>query len=370
MNFKLTEEQRQLQETVRRMVSGERPHQQLRAVIDGKAAWDEGLWRDLQAFGLTMLLVPEADGGAGLTMVELALIAEVLGYAGAAVPFLGHTLATLALVKGGDEEQKARWLAALAAGEVIGSVALPDAADGWAPAEWSLAGQGARLTGRKINVPHGQLADIMIVGLAGGGLGVVDCKSEGMTVRAMDSLDLTRPLAAVEFSDAPVTVLANGVAAAEDVSNAALVLLAADAFGGKRSARPSRSSRESSTSLRTWRWKSSQPGGCIGSRPTRSNTGRTGWRRWAPWPRPTPPKCFCRAPAWVPNCMAASGSPGNMTPTSGSSARCSTTRGAGAQSDSWSVRLILPDGDVEPAAGSGAPPRSGDFARPHHDAVG
>jgi acyl-CoA dehydrogenase len=214
------------------MVSGERPHQQLRAVIDGKAAWDEGLWRDLQAFGLTMLLVPEADGGAGLTMVELALIAEVLGYAGAAVPFLGHTLATLALVKGGDEEQKARWLPALAAGEVIGSVALPDAADGWAPAEWSLAGQGARLTGRKINVPHGQLADIMIVGLAGGGLGVVDCKSEGMTVRAMDSLDLTRPLAAVEFSDAPVTVLANGVAAAEDVSNAALVLLAADAFGG------------------------------------------------------------------------------------------------------------------------------------------
>jgi acyl-CoA dehydrogenase len=232
MNFKLTEDQKQLQDAVRRIVSGERNHRRLRSVIDGGSAWDEALWRDLCDFGAPGILAPEAHGGAGLTMVEAALVSEVLGYAGAAVPFLGHALAVVALAQSGDEAQKARWLPKLATGEVIGAVAISDGNDTWAPEDWTLEAKGGRLSGRKINVPHGQVAGLIIVGLAGGGLGLVEAGAAGVTVEAMDGLDLTRPLAAIEFDNAEAVILTNGSDGARRMVDAALVLLAADAFGG------------------------------------------------------------------------------------------------------------------------------------------
>ena len=232
MNFKLTPEQRQLQEAVRGIVAGERRHQGLRAVIDGQASWDERLWSDLCDFGVPGVLVPEAHGGAGLSMVELALVAEVLGHAGAAVPFLGNALATVAILHGGDDAQKARWLPKLASGEVLASVALSERNDGWEPADWRMAPEGCRVSGRKINVPGGAQVDLLIVGLEGGRLGVVDARSESVVVEPMDGLDLTRPLTSVEFTEADVVLLANGPTGASRMYSAALVLLAADAFGG------------------------------------------------------------------------------------------------------------------------------------------
>jgi acyl-CoA dehydrogenase len=70
------------------------------------------------------------------------------------------------------------------------------------------------------------------VGLAAGGLGLVEARSPGVTLEAMDGLDMTRPLAAVDFDNAEVTLLANGPDGAQRMVDAALVLLAADAFGG------------------------------------------------------------------------------------------------------------------------------------------
>jgi alkylation response protein AidB-like acyl-CoA dehydrogenase len=232
MNFKLTEEQKQLQDAIARLVGGEKRHQQLRAVIDGKTEWDEQLWRDLCAFGVPGIIVPEANGGAGLSMVELALAAEALGHAGAATPFLGHALATIAIMYGGDEDQKARWLPQLATGEVIATVALSEVNDGWSPDDWTLAAKGKGLSGRKINVPSGDITDIFVVGLKGGKLGIVDAKKPHAVIERMDGLDLTRPLTAVEFTNAEVSLLAHGDAGAARMWDAALVLLAADAFGG------------------------------------------------------------------------------------------------------------------------------------------
>lgn len=232
MNFKLSEEQHQLQDAVRRIVSAGDYHKRLRAVIDGQASWDEGSWRDLVEFGVPGIAVSERFGGIGLTMIELALVAEALGYAGAATPFLGHVLATIAIAEGGSEQQREKWLPLLASGEKIASVALSDRNDGWGPDDWSLAANGSRISGRKINVPAGQIADILVVGLAGGGLAVVEAHTPAVTVEAMDGIDLTRPLAAVEFSEAEAELLENGPAGAARMHDAALVLLSADAFGG------------------------------------------------------------------------------------------------------------------------------------------
>ncbi len=232
MNFRLNEEQRQLQHAIRRIVGDPDRHRQRRAVVDGAANYDTTLWCELCEFGTFGIVVPEDLGGSGLKLVELALVAEVLGAAGAPVPFLGQALATIAVLHGGDDDQRARWLPGLASGRISATVALSEDADSWGPADWRIAAADEHITGRKINVPSCEHPYLLIVGLEGGGLGVVESTAPGLQINAMDGIDLTRPLSSVEFDRTPVVVLTHGQAAARRMMDAACVLLAADAFGG------------------------------------------------------------------------------------------------------------------------------------------
>src|SRR3546814_8269970 len=67
-----------------------------------------------------------AHGGLGRAMVDLAIVSELFGTYAAPVPWLGHALATVAIVLGGSEAQKARWLPRLASGEVLTTVAFAE----------------------------------------------------------------------------------------------------------------------------------------------------------------------------------------------------------------------------------------------------
>ena len=76
MNFGLSEEQELLQETVRNYVANECPAPKLREIFDGDTGLDEDLWRGLVEMGIGGLAVPESYGGAGMEMIDLALVAE------------------------------------------------------------------------------------------------------------------------------------------------------------------------------------------------------------------------------------------------------------------------------------------------------
>lgn len=232
MNFRLNEDEQELQNTIARILAADRIQPRVRAVLDGKARWDAETWRELVDFGLTALIVPAEYDGMGMSMVELALCAEELGRSAAAVPFLGHVLATIAIVEGGSDEQKARLLPKLASGEMLGSVALSDANDNWGPQDWTMTPDGTTISGRKRNVPNGDLAGLLVVGLAGGQLGIVEVAAGGVSVEQFEVMDMTRPICSVDFDKAPVELLANGPAGAERLWDAALALLAADAYGG------------------------------------------------------------------------------------------------------------------------------------------
>ncbi|MGH0033256.1 MAG: acyl-CoA dehydrogenase family protein [Myxococcota bacterium] len=231
MHFGLTEEQELLQETVRGFVSGECPPQKLREIFDAGAGHDPGLWKGLAEMGLTGLVVPEAHGGAGLEVLELALVCESLGEGALPGPFLGHSLACLAVGLGGSDAQKQRWLPALASGEAIGSVAFAEDAGSWDPADWGLDARDGALTGAKCHVPAAELADLFVVGTAGGGLAVVEKGATGLAVVAAPGIDRTRPVATLRFEATPCQPLENGADAAGRVRDAGLCLLAADAFG-------------------------------------------------------------------------------------------------------------------------------------------
>lgn len=230
MNFGLSDEQKLLQETVRGFVANECPVPRLRQIFDADSDYDEALWRGLVEMGIAGLVVPEEYGGAGMELLELALVAEALGAGAVPSPFLGHVLAALAIAIGGSDEQKERWLPGIADGSRLATIALGEASEAWDPADWQAAVTDGALAGSKTYVTNADVADIIVVGITGGGFAVVESGAAGVKIESDRSVDHTRRSARVDFDGTACEVLARP--AAGRVRDAALVLLAADALGG------------------------------------------------------------------------------------------------------------------------------------------
>jgi len=230
MDFGLTEEQALLQQTVRQFAANECPLSRLREIYDSDSDFDENLWKGLTEMGVAGLLIPEAYGGAGLEMLDLALVAEVLGAAALPSPLFGHSLAALALVEGGSDEQKERVLPDLAEGSRIAAVALGEGAGVWDPDDLTAEIANGTLTTTKHYVTSADRAALFVVGLSDGKLALVEADAPGVAVEPVDSAERTRRSFTVSFDGAPAEELE--VAAGRRVRDAALILLAADAFGG------------------------------------------------------------------------------------------------------------------------------------------
>jgi alkylation response protein AidB-like acyl-CoA dehydrogenase len=228
MDFALSDEQELLQETVRGFVAKECPAQTVRAVFDGERHAVPALWKGLAEMGIAGLVVPEAQGGAGLELLDLALVAEELGRGAVPVPFLGHALASLAIARGGSAVQQAKWLPRLAAGELRASVALAEPGGAWLPEQWSSELAQGRVSGRKSFAPETDGAALFVVGCRGGRLALVEA-GPGLIATPEATLDRGRPLASLALEAAAAEPLA-GFDGARLV-DAACVLLAADAFG-------------------------------------------------------------------------------------------------------------------------------------------
>ncbi len=87
MNFDFSDEQKQLRDEARKFLNEKCPPKAVRAVLDGKAAYDRELWQGLAEMGFLGVAIPESYGGAGAGHLELCVIAEEMGRALAPVPF-------------------------------------------------------------------------------------------------------------------------------------------------------------------------------------------------------------------------------------------------------------------------------------------
>ena len=139
MEFALSLEQRQFDNSLRAFLADRLPMEQLRALAEEGSGHDESLWHGLTELGLHGLLVPERFGGAGLQMLDAAVATEALGNAAAPVPFVGNAMATLALMHSATEAQQDDYLPLIAAGEARFAVMFAGAAGqtGAADANWT-----------------------------------------------------------------------------------------------------------------------------------------------------------------------------------------------------------------------------------------
>lgn len=127
MDFTITEDQATLTQGVRDYLAGVHTPEVLRALDTSDSRRSEGVWRGLAQMGLPGLLVPEAEGGLSLSLLDAVLIAAELGRAGVAEPLAETALvAAPLLARAGGQEAL---LAAIAAGEA--KVALQHPANPW-----------------------------------------------------------------------------------------------------------------------------------------------------------------------------------------------------------------------------------------------
>lgn len=183
-------------------------------------------WDTAKEQGWTALALPEADGGLGLGLIELGLIAHQAGRSISGAPFLTSSFgAAKAVELFGSEAQKSRWLPGLASGETIGAIAFAAGADAL-PHQPDVTITSDRLNGTARGVSAGLAADVAVVFANGPGmpvLALVDLAKARRT--AVPSFDNSRVIADLDFTGTPAETLAVGSAARE----AALHILALQA---------------------------------------------------------------------------------------------------------------------------------------------
>jgi alkylation response protein AidB-like acyl-CoA dehydrogenase len=124
MQLEFTAEQEELRDSVRAVLARECPIGLLRELVE-KGTPPDQLWARMVELDWPALTIAEEHGGIGLGFVELAVVLEELGRVVAPGPLFA-TVAQFApaIREAGSDEQRERFLGAVARGELTGAVAV------------------------------------------------------------------------------------------------------------------------------------------------------------------------------------------------------------------------------------------------------
>ncbi len=204
-------------------VTDQSPVQKFREMRDSGVA--EGFaaepWSAMVEMGWTGILIPEQYGGSNLGFLTFGVVLEQLGRQLAASPLFASALVgTSALLLGGNDAQKQRWLPGVVDGSQVLTLAV-DEGPRHAPVATALSaaadGGGFRLSGSKTFVPEGLAATALVTAARTSGtpgssdgitLFVVPADSAGISRSRLATVD-SRGYANVRFDN--VTVDSSGV---------------------------------------------------------------------------------------------------------------------------------------------------------------
>ncbi|HXJ78428.1 MAG TPA: acyl-CoA dehydrogenase family protein [Candidatus Methylomirabilis sp.] len=244
MNFDFSHDQKVLRDQARKFLGEHASSTRVRRILDTDAPYDAELWQGMGEMGWMSTAIPESYGGAGFGYLELCVIAEELGRSLAPTPFSSTIyLAVEALLRAGSEAQKKRWLPRIAQGQAIGCFALAEGPHGATADSMTTRVAGGRLSGVKIPVMDGDVADFAVVaartGEPGLSLFLVDLTAPGVSRASVSTVDPTRSHARIAFAETPAERLgtdAEGGALVERLLDRAAVLVAFEQVGGAQAA--------------------------------------------------------------------------------------------------------------------------------------
>jgi alkylation response protein AidB-like acyl-CoA dehydrogenase len=231
MDFALTEEQLQLQDSLDRFLGDKSPLERVRDTVATGPTHDADVWQGLAELGVTGLLVPEEFGGAGLSLLDAALVAEVLGRHVTPVAWLSTAvLAPLAIKSAGSKEQQQQWLPGIADGSLQVAVAISEASGRREGAGVTFS--DGKLNGRAMFVYGAADAGLVLVATEGGELCAVEKGAAGLEYTALRTIDDTQCLGELNFAAVPAQHLSAADAGlVASLQDAGRVILAADTLG-------------------------------------------------------------------------------------------------------------------------------------------
>jgi alkylation response protein AidB-like acyl-CoA dehydrogenase len=205
MDFGLSEEQRLLQDTIRKLLADAFPTTRAREVSKTASAHDASLWKLLAENGALGALIPEKHGGSELSFLDAMLIAEEVGRAAGPGAYAATAvMAAVAIGGSGDETLQKEVLPQIAAGTTRIGVALSEA-------------HGAR-DGARVRLDHGRADGVALFALdaveadrllvyTSGELALVSTATPAVEVVPLSAVDGTRRFAEVRLHAAEVTLI-------------------------------------------------------------------------------------------------------------------------------------------------------------------
>jgi alkylation response protein AidB-like acyl-CoA dehydrogenase len=165
----LTEEHVMLRDMARNWTAQQSPVAAFRMLRDTGSAngYDPTVFADMAAMGWTGVIIPEDYGGSNFGTLALGMVLEETARTLTASPLLATALvAASAIMLGGTEAQKQTWLPGIAAGDLVGALAV-DEGPRHRPASVATTATrsdgGYVLEGRKCFVAEGAAAGLLIV---------------------------------------------------------------------------------------------------------------------------------------------------------------------------------------------------------------
>jgi pimeloyl-CoA dehydrogenase small subunit len=250
MDFDFTEEQRLLDETVRRLVKDEYGFEKRRGYKASPDGFSRKLWQRYAEIGLLGLPFAESHGGFGGSAVETMIVMESFGRGLVLEPYFASVILGGGLVSAtGSAAQKQAILPQLAAGKLMLAFAHGERQSRYALADVETRAERDGgfyvLTGEKGVVLHGDGADQLIVSARTGGtsrdksgisLFLVDRKAKGVGVRGYPTVDGLRAaevaLGRVRVgADALLGAPSEAYGAIEHAVDRAIAALCAEAVG-------------------------------------------------------------------------------------------------------------------------------------------
>jgi acyl-CoA dehydrogenase len=170
MQLVLTEDQKMLAETATNFVSQHSPISRMRKLRDGAdpVGYSLALWKQMAELGWPGIPFPEATGGLGLGLADLAVVLEALGAALAPEPFVSTVLlGGQAILLGGTDAQSQKWLPKIVDGSAVLALAYQEERSRYdlhhVTTRAERDGDGWRLFGTKLQVLDGHRADALVV---------------------------------------------------------------------------------------------------------------------------------------------------------------------------------------------------------------
>jgi acyl-CoA dehydrogenase len=253
----LTEDQELIQKTALDFIEEKSPIRRMRELRDKQdpVRFSKALWKEMAELGWLGIAFPESVGGSGLGLAELAVVLEAAGRALAPEPFLSTLLlGGQSVLLGGTEAQRKEWLPAVVEGDRFLALAYQEPKSRYdlhrVATRAEPSGDGWRISGQKVHVLDGHVADaIAVVARTAGaegdrdgiGLFLVPGNAPGLTREPQTRLD-SRGAANIAFDNVELSADAvlgdpqGGADLLERVIDRATVGLCAEMLGGMSAA--------------------------------------------------------------------------------------------------------------------------------------